>query len=106
MDWKKQCHIIGINPDEYCGPYVNAVGSVDFPAANCCYNHALKSPLHKQPLVKGKPFRLADYKEEFQKAKVSFRPKELKEEFKAGKPPPGNPKTINGVKVYPARHFA
>ena len=52
------------------------------------------------------PPRTGGVQDELRQAGISSRPKELKEEFKAGKPPPGAPKTINGVKVYPARHFA
>ena len=75
-----------------------------WPEGNCCYGHPAGSALHTPPKVNGKPFRAAEYRTALESAGLSVFKQELADE--AGKKPPGSPKKINGVLVYPARHFA
>ena len=73
--------------------------------ANCPYGHAAGSPKHDPPKVGGKAFRLTDHQATLNKAGLTTRQKEAYEEDRKRGQPPGQPKNINGKKVYPARHF-
>ena len=98
----------GWDANTLCGPKV--MGASPYQAKNemnCCYGHPPGGQRHKnQPTVNGKPFVLSEHKDALVKAGLSGFRQELKDEADAGKPPPGTPKDISGVKIYPARHFA
>ena len=106
INFPKQCALFKWNPDHVCGPYTNSV-SPEIGMAMCCYGHKADDPRHGDPpLARGKPFHIADYRKEFEEKGIAVAQPSLKEEKAAGKPPPGTPKIVNGVKIYPARHFA
>ena len=99
------CKHFGWNPKELCGPVIMAFnkGKAE---THCPGGHAAGCQAHRQPTVKGKPFNLHDYKDEFKKLGLCTFQQQLQDEREAGKPPPGKPTKVNGQQVYPARHFA
>ena len=103
VDHPGVCKHFGLDHKKICGPYLMAMGNRE---ANCCFEHGPDSPLHWIPKVQGKPFHLTDHKAELEAKGLSVFRQELKDEGAAGKKPPGKPKDMNGVPVYPARHFA
>ena len=54
----------------------------------------------------GKALKVAGYRAELKEQGLITFQQVLKEEKEAGKEPPGKPKTVGGVKLYPPRHFA
>ena len=88
-----------------CGPKV--MGGHEDPErndSNCCYKHPAGCERHKNhPTVNGKPFKLSEHKAGLVKAGLAGFRQELQNDGIAGRPPPGVPKEINGVKIYPAR---
>lgn len=106
VDWIGICTHFGWNPKELCGPVIVAYDAATA-ESHCPGGHASGSKAFQRPMVKGKPFNIANHKDELQKLGLCGFQAELKAEREAGKPPPGNPKKVNGVNVYPARrHFA
>ena len=105
MDWPKICAKMGWKPADLCGPVTMAFNA-DARDGMCCYGHKANSPAHKTPLVNGKPFYIGDYREEFEKEGLTKAVKQLEDDAKAGRKPPGPTKKIGGVLIYPARHFA
>ena len=94
--------------NDLCGPKVMAASSDPKKGEdNCCYRHVVGGALHRrQPTVDGRPFKLAEHRAALVEAGLTvFRP-ELQNEGNEGRPPPGIPKNIGGVLVYPAQHFA
>ena len=63
-------------------------------------------PEHTTHMYKGKPWHVADYKQELATAKLVVFRQELKDDQQAGRKPPGVPKVVHGCTVYPARNFA
>ena len=73
---------------------------------NCVYGHPSGCAQHKFPLVKGKPFKMTDHREELIKEGLTTQKQELIDDAKAGNKPPGAPTKVGKAHVYPARHFA
>ena len=98
----------GWDEKRLCGPKV--MGASPDPQKNelnCCYNHPPGCERHRNhPTVNGKPFKLEEHKDALTKAGLAGFRQELQDDGAAGRPPPGVPKEINNVKIYPARHFA
>ena len=98
----------GWDEKRLCGPKV--MGASSDPQKNelnCCYKHPPGCERHKNhPTVNGKPFKLEEHKDALSKAGLAGFRQELQDDGAAGRPPPGVPKEINNVKIYPARHFA
>ena len=101
--WTAVCKHLGIDPLKVCGPVAMAAGK--WPEANCCYHHPEGSALHKRPIVKGRPFALADYREELVRLGLTVHQPELLAMCKAGKKPAGAPRKIGNGLVYPKPHF-
>ena len=78
------------------------------PEENCPeeWNHARGCAEHKPPLADGKPFKFADHLKELTKDGLTGRGEGLVKMIKERKKPPGTPKDVRGLKVYPAWHFA
>ena len=72
----------------------------------CCLGHPVGSPLHKQMTYKGKPFFAKDHEKEFTQLGFTMKRDELAQEIASGAKPPGQPKKVGNVLVYPTRHFA
>ena len=73
---------------------------------NCIFGHPKGCKAHTPDLVKGKPFKAIEHKEELVDLGLTVRRPELAADAKTGKKPPGQPKKVGSVLVYPARHFA
>ena len=56
--------------------------------------------------VGGKPWVAQDHRATMDTLKLCFTHEDLKNEVRQKKPPPGEPRTVNGTSIYPARHFA
>lgn len=105
VDFPGVCKHFGWSADKVCGPCAVALRR-DVAEENCCYDHPLGSPLHKTPMVNGKPFVTKHHWDALVKKGLVKYPDELKEERKSGKKPPGQARKVGNVMVYPARHFA
>jgi hypothetical protein len=88
----------GWDSEALCGPTVMAAGNTPN-----CDGQCGKS--HKAPLVGGKPFKLADHRETLVAEGLTKVQAKLQEEARARAKPPGQPKKIGNIMVYPARHF-
>ena len=103
--WNKTAAYLGVDPKKVCGPVAM---SLDFASRekNCCMLHPLGYSGHAPLKLDGKPFVVKNrFKELVGLKLLEVRP-ELKKERDEKKDPPGPPKDVNGVKVYPDRHFA
>ena len=76
-----------------------------FPEGNCPFGHPKNSPLHKPPIVEGKPFKMADFAARFERLGLTGRKQELAAMNKAGDKPKGVPRKIGKTLVYPVPHF-
>ena len=103
VDWPAICRKYGWNPKALCGPVIMATNS-DKAEEYCVSGHSKGCQAHKAPMVNGKPFRLADHRDELLREKLTVAHPQLAEE--RGKKPPGTPKKVGSMTVYPARHFA
>ena len=104
VDWIGVCKHFGWSPKELCGPVIMAFNAAEA-EAHCPGGYASGSKAFQRPQVKGKTFNLSNHKAELQKLGLCGFQADLKAEREAGKPPPGNPKKVNGVNLFPARHF-
>jgi hypothetical protein len=102
VDWPGVCKRFNWDPAKVCGPTTMAAVDPAHREENCCYGHAAGCDKHKQPMAKGKLFVLVDHKAELVKAGLTT----FHDELRSGKKPPGTPKTVGDVVIYPARHFA
>ena len=103
--WAKTAAHYGFDPKKVCGPVAL---SLDFKGReqNCCFLHSAGHSSHEPLKYDGKPFVVKSrYKEMISLKLLEVRP-ELKKERDEKKNPPGTPKDVNGVMVYPERHFA
>ena len=87
-----------------CGPVIVARGG--FPEGNCCYGHPLGSPLHKPPIVAGKPFAINDHHKKLMELGMVGTKSELVAMAEAKGTPSGTPRKIGHALVYPVPHFA
>ena len=101
VDWPNICKLKGWDMAKYCGPRVMAMGSD--PDRYCCYGCPKHAP---QPMVDGKPFDAAEHRDQLNALGLTGVKKELQEDRKAKRKPPGVPKKVGAALVYPARHFA
>ena len=102
VNWPKICEYFGWDRTKLCGPVVCSFSkAAEGREKNCPGGHTAHC---KQPQVKGKPFSMEAYKDELVELGLCGPRDELK--ALKGKPPPGQPKKVNGVNVYPAMHFA
>ena len=100
------CKHYGWDAKKLCGPVVMAY-DLGGKEGNCNNEkHSLGCAHHLQPFVGGKPFASIDHRDELAKLKLCWEPPELARDHKANKKPPGSAKLVDGVLVYPARHFA
>ena len=104
VDWAGVCKHFGWNPKELCGPVAMSFNA-SAAETHCPGGHTAGCKAHQPPKVKGKPFKLAEHKDELQKLGLSVFQQQLKDEREAGKPPPGKPTKVKGQDVYPARLF-
>ena len=106
IDFPGICQKFGWDPKKLCGPCICAMTKL--PEENCPeeWNHPRGCAAHKLPLVDGKPFRFIDHVDELTKLGLTMRGDGLVKMRKEGKKPPGTPKDVRGLKVYPAWHFA
>ena len=105
VDFPGICKKYGWDAKKLCGPCVCAMGND--PEAYCPeeWNHARGCAAHKPPAVNGKPFKFYDHLDELTKEGLTSRGEGLVKMRKEHKKPPGTPKDVRGLKVYPAWHF-
>ena len=103
VDFPAVCKHFGWDPTKVCGPVVMSAG--DNPEGNCPYDHPAGCALHHMPKVKGKPFKLADYKAKLQELGLTVVKPELQAMRKAGKKPSGSPRKVGNALIYPTPHF-
>lgn len=102
--WKQICQKYGWS-DALCGPCVMAFNENTM-EGNCCYNHPKGCKLHIIPQTGGKKFVIREHQKELNDLKLTEVREELKAEKAGNKKPPGEPKKVNGVDIYPTRSFA
>ena len=104
--WLKMCAHYGFSTDHdvVCGPCAVAMTEKDRETA-CPFNHAKGDSAHF-PKVNGKLFDAAKEQKTFKAMGFLEVRRELIQERKEGKKPPGPPVKKNGALVYPTRHFA
>jgi hypothetical protein len=100
VDWPGVCKHFGWDPKLYCGTVV--MSSSTSPEKACGQGCAK----HVWPKVDGKTFRLEDHRETLIRKGLTSVKKELQDDKRANKPPPGVPKKVGAALIYPARHFA
>ena len=103
VDFPAICNHFGWAKGQYCGPVVTA--TCPNPEENCIWGHAKGCAMH-QPMLNGKPFKFLEHKDELTRLGLTSVKAELKADAAANRKPPGKPKNVNGVLVYPKRHFA
>ena len=100
VNWPEVCKHFSWDPKLYCGPVVMSGSSS--PERACGHGCAK----HVWPKVNGQTFKLEDHRDELNRLGLTGVKKELQDDKKANKPPPGVPKKVGTALVYPARHFA
>jgi hypothetical protein len=112
VNWSGIGDLFGFDASQYCGPAVGFMADEvtwkrDAPKM-CPHGgkHAWNAACHQRPMVDGKPFSAKDLSAKIKEAGLATKPDALKgavddPNFK----PPGDAKTVDGVKVYPNLHF-
>ena len=72
---------------------------------NCPGKHKKGCDCHLPQMVNGKPWRLADHKDELTAEGLTSKPPLLVKLTGAKKPPPGKPKMVGSTLVYPKPNF-
>ena len=100
MDVEAICKYFGLgDPRKMCGAYHFSLA----PTPPRPYT----DPSYYTTLVyKGKPFVYKDHRDEIEQLGMASKKKELVDDGKAKRGPPGTPKVVKGATLYPVRHFA
>lgn len=106
VDFPGICKKYEWDATKLCGPCICGMGGD--PEENCPeeWNHPRGCAAHKHPLINGKPFRMTEHAAELTKEGLAVQTDGLKKMRKERRKPPGAPKDLRGMKVYPAWHFA
>ena len=106
VQWPPICKHFGWGDHtKLCGPYVMSADTARGARDERCRWHDHASPLHHVPKVKGKEFELRDHQQDLEKLGLTRRVPELAERLNKGQTPPGKPKRVGKVDVYPTPHF-
>ena len=103
VDFPAICKHLNWDKSKLCGP---VVCSLSTPAEkDCPYGHEKGCAAHK-PMLNGKPFKMQEHLAKFTELGFSKKHNALAKEKAENRKPPGQAKKVNGVLVWPARHFA